>query len=182
MSERIIHLVRHGETDWNKEFRVQGSFDTPLSDTGIKQALELAGKIRQIKFDRVYTSYLKRAIKTAEIALEGLDVPVHKHQGFNERKFGEYEGRLIQEIEAEFGKGALNLRTTLGGETNNEFTLRVNSTFNEVLTLHPQDTILIIAHGGTIRELNQRLSNSAKMDDEIGYEIGNCSIITHTLL
>ncbi len=182
MNEREIHLVRHGETDWNRQFRVQGNTDISLSPEGLIQAQKLAEQLVDIKFDRAYTSMLSRAIQTAEEALLGFDVPIHRHPGLNERKYGEYEGRVFSDIEEEFGKGALNLRHPLGGETTQEFVERVNSTFDEILALHPEESLLIISHGGVIRELNQRLNMTDGKDDEIGYEIANCSVITHTLL
>lgn len=178
MSERLVHLVRHGETGWNKEFRVQGTTDIPLSEEGERQARELIPQLKEIKFDRVYTSVLRRAIQTAEIALDGAEIPLHRHGGLNERRFGEYEGKTWAEIDAQYGEGALNNRDPLGGETREEFELRVNGTLDEILANHLGETILIVTHGGTVREIKKRLDIAAAHVDGIGYEIANCSVMT----
>ena len=66
-----LYLARHGQTDWNLEHKAQGQVDIPLNDTGIKQAEELKDKLKSYDFDICYCSPLKRAIQTAEIAVDG---------------------------------------------------------------------------------------------------------------
>ncbi len=92
----IIYIVRHGQTDYNVEGRYGGRIDVPLNDTGIKQAQELHEKLKDIKFDLVYSSPLQRAIKTAEIIC---DNEIIKDDRIIERDNGELEGKLKTEID-----------------------------------------------------------------------------------
>ncbi|MCC6899008.1 MAG: 2,3-diphosphoglycerate-dependent phosphoglycerate mutase [Polyangiaceae bacterium] len=94
---RTLVLLRHGQSQWNKENRFTGWVDVPLSAEGVAEA-ENAGKLLAAEgfvFDRAYTSYLKRAIKTLWLTLEGLDqmwIPVHKTWRLNERMYGALQG------------------------------------------------------------------------------------------
>lgn len=87
-----IYMIRHGETDWNKERKVQGSADIPLNDYGIYLAEETAKGLKDVEFDIAYTSPLIRAKKTAEIILAGRDVPLIEESALREMDFGVYEG------------------------------------------------------------------------------------------
>ncbi len=87
-----IYLVRHGETDWNKERRVQGSADIPLNDYGIYLAEETAKGLETVEFDIAYTSPLIRARKTAEVILAGRNGPLIDAPAIQEMNFGVYEG------------------------------------------------------------------------------------------
>jgi 2,3-bisphosphoglycerate-dependent phosphoglycerate mutase len=94
---KTLVLLRHGESQWNRENRFTGWVDVPLSEAGMREA-EQAGKLMReegLVFDVAYTSLLKRAIKTLWVALEGLDqmwVPVHRSWRLNERMYGALQG------------------------------------------------------------------------------------------
>lgn len=94
---RTLVLLRHGQSQWNKENRFTGWVDVPLSSEGVAEA-ENAGRLlaaEGLAFDRAFTSYLKRAIKTLWLTLEGLDqmwIPVHKTWRLNERMYGALQG------------------------------------------------------------------------------------------
>ncbi|MCC6663999.1 MAG: 2,3-diphosphoglycerate-dependent phosphoglycerate mutase [Polyangiaceae bacterium] len=94
---RTLVLLRHGQSQWNKENRFTGWVDVPLSAEGVAEA-ENAGRLlaaEGLVFDRAFTSYLKRAIKTLWLTLEGLDqmwIPVHKTWRLNERMYGALQG------------------------------------------------------------------------------------------
>ena len=87
-----FYLIRHGETDWNKEKRIQGNVDIELNEFGRHLARETAKGLRDISFDVCYTSPLWRARETAEIILDGRDVPIVECDKISEMSFGEYEG------------------------------------------------------------------------------------------
>mgnify|MGYP002511030224 CR=1 FL=1 len=87
-----IYLVRHGETDWNKARKVQGSADIPLNEYGVYLAEETAKGLKDIEFDIAYTSPLIRAKKTAEVILAGRDIPLIEEPAIREMDFGAYEG------------------------------------------------------------------------------------------
>lgn len=88
-----IYFVRHGETDWNKERKIQGQVDIPLNAFGIHLAEETAKGLKDVKFDVCFTSPLGRARHTAQIILEGKNVPIIDDKRIEEMSFGAYEGR-----------------------------------------------------------------------------------------
>lgn len=107
-------LLRHGESVWNKENRFTGWTDVELSDTGRQEAAG-AGKLLQthgLDFDRCYTSYLKRAIHTLNLALEAMDrewLPVFKNWKLNERHYGALQGLNKRETAAQYGEEQVHL-------------------------------------------------------------------------
>ncbi len=84
--------MRHGETDWNKKKLVQGRKDIPLNEYGRHLARETSYGMRQYRIDPAYTSPLRRAKETAEILLEGRNIPLYEDQRIQEISFGSYEG------------------------------------------------------------------------------------------
>ena len=96
-----IYLIRHGETDWNKMRRLQGVTDIPLNACGIELAEKTAEGLKNVPFDRIYTSPLIRAKKTAEIIRGDRPVELVVTDGLKEISFGEYEG-LCHETETHF--------------------------------------------------------------------------------
>ena len=91
----ILYIVRHGETDWNKARRVQGFSDIPLNEYGRHLARQTAEGMKEIRFDLAYTSPLIRARETAEIILEGRNIPLIESDGIKEMGFGAYEGMCV---------------------------------------------------------------------------------------
>jgi broad specificity phosphatase PhoE len=151
-------LVRHGETDWNRDGRWQGHSDTHLNDSGREQAARLADELDGV--DVIYSSDLARARETAEIVAERVDLPVHLDPRLRERAFGAWEGKTGPEIESEFA--AAHAQWLAGGpgaddaEPFAEFAARVESFLAEVVARHPDETVLIVAHGGSIRVIHAR--------------------------
>ncbi len=90
-----IYLARHGQTDWNLEMRAQGRIDLSLNATGRAQAEEMRENIKDLEFDAVYASPLKRAAETAEIAV-GDRYDINYHDLLIERSFGDFEGKIIK--------------------------------------------------------------------------------------
>ncbi|MDE7038136.1 MAG: histidine phosphatase family protein, partial [Lachnospiraceae bacterium] len=87
-----LYIVRHGETEWNKERRLQGQVDIPLNESGRRLARETSGGLAGIHFDLCYSSPLSRARETAELILEGRSTPVIEDERIIEMAFGECEG------------------------------------------------------------------------------------------
>ena len=110
-----VYIVRHGQTDWNVQHKAQGRSDIPLNETGRRQAEELRDKIKDIKFDAVYASPLKRARETAEIATDG-EYKIVFDDRLMERSFGDFEGKEISSwLEATgYDIGDLKLNTNVG--------------------------------------------------------------------
>ena len=107
MKVKNIYVIRHGETDWNRDTRFQGQTDIPLNAKGFEQALALAPIMNQLQIDSAYSSSLLRAVKTAEIATQELKLSVHKDDRLKETSLGEVEGLVVEKIIEQLGEEAL---------------------------------------------------------------------------
>src|SRR5258707_25461 len=144
-----ILLVRHGETDWNRERRVQGHSDIPLNDVGRAQAEALAKELQGERFDAVYSSALERARETAQIAVTATGLRVHELADLREKHFGSWEGLTDEVIRARFPEARTGAWGD--GETTDEMSTRVVAALRGIATEHPDATVLVATHGGPIR-------------------------------
>jgi broad specificity phosphatase PhoE len=152
-----ILLVRHGETDWNREQRWQGHADPPLNERGREQSHELARQLAEVPFAAVYSSDLARARQTAEIvaAAKGLDVVTDR--ALREIDVGEWCGLTTAEIQERFSDGYR--RHAEGddgwehGETHAAMSGRIVRTAARIAVAHPAENVLCVLHGGVIRAL-----------------------------
>ena len=149
---RLI-LVRHGETDWNVEGRYQGQSDVPLNKAGRLQAAEMRPQIQALLPAAIYSSDLVRARETAEILAGPLGIPVQVDPRFREIHLGEWEGLLFDEIQARYS-GLLKLRredpakvSAPGGETVAHVRDRVLAATKEIIEVHGDQTVVVVAHG-----------------------------------
>jgi probable phosphoglycerate mutase len=151
-------LVRHGETDWNRDGRWQGGSDTRLNDLGREQAEALAEQLDG-DIGVVYSSDLARARETAEIVARKLGLEVRVDARLRERSFGSWEGLTTAEIEERFTESHRRWREGKGAgaddaEAFEDFAARVNDFLADVLRLHPGEEVLVISHGGSIRVIH----------------------------
>jgi 2,3-bisphosphoglycerate-dependent phosphoglycerate mutase len=156
---RLLFVFRHGETDWNREGRLQGQTDTPLNATGLAQAEALASRLRPHRLDAVVSSDLKRALTTARIVGEILRVPVTVDHGLRETGVGLAEGLLWEEAKARFG-AELTERWYAeknvafpGGETGQETLTRGLGALRRFAETHPYRRIGVSTHGAMVRQL-----------------------------
>lgn len=150
-------LTRHGETDWNLEGRWQGHSDRPLNERGREQARGLAQQLDAV--DIVYASDLVRARETAEIVAAKLGVDVHLDPRLRERAFGAWEGLNADEIEARFADAHRRWKAGEGfgaddAEPFDVFAARIGAFLDDVLARHPEESVLVVAHGGTVRVIH----------------------------
>jgi probable phosphoglycerate mutase len=150
-----IVLVRHGETDWNRENRFQGHSDPPLNATGRAQAHQLAEELQAEPIAVGYTSPLRRAHETAEIVTRRLGIPVQTSASLMEVDVGSWSGLTHSEIKARFPDGYSRwLEYGHGwddGESYDELDARVVAGLLEIATQHPEVLVLAVTHGGPIR-------------------------------
>jgi alpha-ribazole phosphatase len=153
---RVI-LVRHGETEWNKDKRYQGHHDVALSEVGRKQAGKVARRLRSEKVDAVYASDLSRAYETAATIAREHNLAVEKVPGLREVHFGEWEGlsraEIIEKHGAVYDRWQENpLATKLpGGESAREVQVRALAALEKIVSDHRAgETVVIVAHGGAI--------------------------------
>jgi broad specificity phosphatase PhoE len=153
-----IHLVRHGETDWNRELRWQGHSDPPLNERGREQARALAERLAGAGFAAVYSSDLRRAFETAEIVAARLDLPVRVEPGLREIDVGSWEGFTLAEIEARSPQDVARWDESGehgwdGGESHEEMFARVRDAVRSIAVRHDGEDVLVVSHGGPIRAL-----------------------------
>jgi broad specificity phosphatase PhoE len=164
-----ILLVRHGETDWNVERRVQGHSDRPLNDTGRRQAIELATALADERVDAVYSSDLVRAHETARILAERKGLGVTVVPELREKDFGTWEGFTDREIlerfpEARHGPWG-------DAETHEDVSGRVLDALRRIADSHPGGRVLVVAHGGPLRAVLVRCKS------ERNGPIANCEVL-----
>ncbi len=151
MNKRI-YLVRHGETHWNTARRIQGQLNSPLTDTGIKQANWLAESLIDTRIDVIYSSPLGRAYKTAQIIAKDKNIPIIKKDELKELYFGSWEGQLKDELSQKYSKVEYNLWNAphkyipTDGETFEELLSRSKIFFEEVILKTKYENILIVSH------------------------------------
>jgi broad specificity phosphatase PhoE len=151
-------LVRHGETEWNRDGRWQGGSDTQLNDLGREQARMLAKELDD-RIDVVYSSDLSRARETADIVASKLGLEVRVDPRLRERSFGSWEGLTTAEIEERFADSHRRWRDGASAgaddaETFEDFFTRVNGFLADLLRLHAGENVLVISHGGSIRVIH----------------------------
>jgi broad specificity phosphatase PhoE len=140
----VFYIVRHGQTDWNVEERIQGHTDIPLNERGRKQAVELSDRLKAVTFHYCYSSDLQRAIQTAHILKGNHSIDLKVDQRLRERYFGSWEGRLSSEL-----NGLLQEETAV--ESNASVQERIMAFLQEIAEIHPESNILITTHGGVMR-------------------------------
>lgn len=184
---KTILLFRHGETDWNREGRIQGHLDVPLNDYGREQASRLQIPLAHWGAQAILSSDLSRARETADIAAQKLKIPVHSHQGLREIHLGQMQGMSRVEIEEKFGVDLSHqlrhrvLSDTdvfrLGTERTEEVVLRAEDALCSFFDENPRVEILgISTHGGILRRLLKRALADQLKEDELPPPAPNAAV------
>src|SRR6059036_359515 len=166
-------LLRHGESQWNLENRFTGWVDVPLSRKGEQEARVAGQKLIGFRFDRAYTSVIKRAIDTLSIVLTVIgqtDIPIEKDQALNERLYGDLQGMNKAETISKYGERQVQLwRRSYdvrppGGESLKDTAERVLPYYERTIKpyLLKGETILIAAHGNSLRALIMELEQLSR--------------------
>jgi 2,3-bisphosphoglycerate-dependent phosphoglycerate mutase len=157
--ESLVFLFRHGETDWNRDGRLQGHTDTPLNETGLAQAQALVERLRPHRLDAVISSDLARAWTTGQIVAEGLGIPLICDPGLREAQIGEAEGLFWPEVKSRFGEALTERWFTdddaafPGGETGLETRSRGLAALRRFVAEQPYRRIGVSTHGAMVRQL-----------------------------
>ena len=177
---RII-AVRHGETAWNVDTRIQGHLDIALNDTGQWQARQVAKALAAEPLTAIYTSDLQRAHATAQAIAQASGAPLVAEPGLRERSFGELEGRTFAEIEAELPEQARRWRqrdphfAPTGGETLVQLRERIAATTHRLAAQHTEQLIVLVAHGGVL-DMLYRLATGLDLQAPRTWLVTNASI------
>lgn len=151
-------LVRHGETEWNREQRAQGQTDVPLNGNGRRQAQALAGRLRNHNIGALHSSDLARASQTAAILATALGLHLRLSAAWREIDLGEWAGLSHSEIETCFPEelAALDRGEDIargGGETLGALRARAAAEFERLAQIHQGQSVLVVSHGGTLKAL-----------------------------
>jgi broad specificity phosphatase PhoE len=144
-------LVRHGETDWNAEGKLQGHTDRPLNDDGRRQAQALADRLATENIDAVYASDLSRAREMAEILAAKHGLPVVVDPDLREKNWGNWEGLTSDE----------RLHVEFEGETSEAHRDRMLTAVERIVERHPEGRIVVVTHGGSLRRIQAAVSGFA---------------------
>ena len=176
-----ILAIRHGETLWNVDSRIQGHLDIGLNDTGRWQAERLGLALKDEPIAAIYASDLSRAHDTALAVSRHTGVPVQAEPGLRERSFGEFEGRTFAEIETELPAQAQRWRqrdpafTPAGGESLLMLEARVLSVAARLAAQHPGEQIALFAHGG-VMDILYRAATRLDLQAARTWTLGNTAI------
>jgi probable phosphoglycerate mutase len=183
MTVTRLCLIRHGETTWNTEKRLQGHIDIPLNKRGENQARQMAQALKDGKFtfDVLYTSDLKRALDTAAAIVQLFGVVAQVDSNLRERHFGALQGLSLNEaplLRPDIWQTHItrDLDHELeGGESIRQFSLRAQEFLNRIKERHPGKTILMVSHGGML-EMMYRIANNKSLSTERVASVPNASI------
>ena len=188
MSNTRICFVRHGETNWNAERRMQGHIDIPLNANGISQAERLANALIRVKhsFDVIYSSDLERALHTANAVARALSLDVQITPRLRERNVGKLQGLLLAEAPAllpEIWQRHITRELDHdlgGGESIRTFHQRMQNTLELFLSEHRGQSVLAVSHGGSL-DMIYRIVTQQALDAERVAVVPNTSLnwITH---
>ena len=176
-----VLAIRHGETAWNVDGRIQGQLDVPLNDTGRWQVHRLALAVADEGISAIYSSDLLRAFETAQAVARGCGEPITTDVGLRERGFGVFEGLSYVETTQRWPDQAERWRkrdpdfSAEGGESLRQFSARAVGTVARLAALHPGETIAVVSHGG-VMDCLYRAATHLALDAPRSWQLGNASI------
>jgi probable phosphoglycerate mutase len=177
-----ILAIRHGETAWNVDTRIQGHLDIPLNDTGRWQAQRVARALAaRDPIHAVYSSDLQRAHQTAHAIASASGAPLATHTGLRERGFGIFEGKTYVEIEQTWPEESERWRqrephwAPPGGESLVQVRERITRTLREIAARHPGQQIVLVAHGGIMDQL-YRAATGQDLQSPRTWPLGNTAV------
>ena len=179
MTELI--LIRHGETDWNRELRFQGHVDVALNAVGLEQAQRLAGRLAGERAHGVYSSDRRRAQQTAQPLSRQLGLPVLPEMALREQSFGCVDGMRVDDIKAQHPEawaGWLRFHEDFcmpDGETTRQFHARVMTMLGRIAADHPGQALVVVTHGGVL-DMVYRTAKSLGLNGPRESDIPNAGI------
>jgi len=182
---RVI-VVRHGQTEWNVEARIQGQGDSRLTAEGLAQARAIASRLAREPFDVLVSSDLGRAAETARAIAERCNKPIVLDARLRERHFGVGEGMTYEEVDSAYPGAFARIRNVdpdfviPGGESRRQFHARVVSAMDSIAQAHDGRTIVVVTHGGVLATFFRHV-HSIPLDVAHPIAITNASynVLTH---
>lgn len=175
-----LYVVRHGETIWNQEKRVQGITDIPLTLEGIKNTEKLKDLVSTLNIDVVISSPLSRARETANILVDS-KLPINTDDRIKERDWGMNEGALIDEVDRwDCWDVVLNTKVQ-NIECIQDFMYRVSSFIEEIKIKYKDKNVLVVTHSAVIRVIHYMLGNIPEDGNLSRINIPNLRIIEYKI-
>jgi probable phosphoglycerate mutase len=177
---RVV-AIRHGETDWNAQTRIQGQTDIALNGRGRAQATRLARALDGEALQAIYASDLQRTVATAQPLAARMGLPLHTDPGLRERGFGSFEGLTWAEVEQHHPEASRRWREREadfgppGGETLAAFAERAVAALAAIAARHRGEHIALVTHGGVLDVLYRAAARMA-LDAPRTWQLGNASI------
>lgn len=175
-------LVRHGETPWNTEHRLQGHLDIPLNDNGMAQAAATSRSLAAHRFAAIYCSDLRRARDTAAPAASLLGCEAQAEPRLRERHYGAFQGLTYAEAEklhakdyARFVARDPAFKFPGGGESLADFAARVGEVLGSIARRHLGEQVLVVTHGGVL-DIAHRLASGAPLQTRRDFAIPNAAL------
>ncbi len=180
MSTRIC-LIRHGETDWNVEKRIQGHLDIPLNETGRAQALAMAFSASHHHFHAIYSSDLGRAVETAQVLAQRAGLEAKPMPHFRERHYGIFQGITAREGQQRFPEAHARYQNRdpnydfETGETMHALIKRISEGLAWLVAHHNGQTIAVVSHGGVL-DILYRKATGLSLETPRDFVIPNCAL------
>ncbi|HQX05161.1 MAG TPA: histidine phosphatase family protein [Zoogloea sp.] len=181
MTTRIC-LVRHGETAWNAERRLQGHIDIPLNDIGLAQARATAASLTNQSFEAAYASDLLRARQTADAIAARCSLQPAIDARLRERHYGVFQALTYDEARARFPEDYQHFESRDpefvfpgGGESLRQFAARIHEALHDIATRHQGGTVLVVTHGGVL-DVAHRLATGKPLETPRDFTIPNAAL------
>ena len=178
---RIV-AIRHGETAWNVDTRIQGQLDVGLNATGCWQAERVGAALADEPIAAIYTSDLLRAWDTALSISQATSIALQTHEGLRERGFGLFEGKTFGEIALKWPAAAVRWQKRDpayapegGGESLIDFRTRITSVVDTLAARHAGSQIVLVAHGG-VMDILYRAATRQEIQSPRTWALGNAAI------
>lgn len=177
-SELSLLVVRHGETDWNRQSRIQGCLDTHLSDAGRQQIERLGHCLKHHSFDALYSSDLQRAAETAAAIAQHHNKSVQTDIRLRERNFGAFQGMSVEEVQLQHPKWYQRHRDLdphfnyCDGQSRTDKYEEVRSFFEDIQERHRTQNVLAVSHGGSISLMVHHVLG-IPLDQDVPVRCGN---------
>lgn len=175
-----ILFVRHGETEWNNNGKIQGGTDIPLNDKGLGQAASTRALFNGNKPDLIVCSPLLRALQTAKIIAEGRNIPIYTDERLRERNYGSFEGRHFSEVDFSgiwFPGGA----EPTGIEPLSAFCERIAAAFRDLAKNYAGKTVLVVSHGGVSIAASILINKTPQNKNSKELYIDNCTVMRYDI-
>ena len=165
-----LYLVRHGQTEWNVQKRMQGWEDSSLTEKGVNNAIALRKKLEGVEFAATYTSTSERTIETAKLIIEKRNLAINTNEDLREINLGEWEGKTLDEIKDFYPEQYKYfwenpaLYEPIGGETFEQLINRAIKVLNYIISKHINGSILVITHSVILKSLLMHVKGKTVKD------------------